>query len=212
VRRNLQIERTHRLRGDTLRFQCFEAARPEEILEDLVNLPGDDNTKELEAAAKQFLARWGPLRKGYDTVSATAGFRSSFRSFWTIDEWPVGLRKSGMQTKGDILCSLLGGWPHSDPRVMMERIRGSWAVNWETGTVFIRALDPLAVLAHTVFVNRNRLRKCKNSECGRFFISDTPRGDYCPSKDCALRGRRTSHNRSYHKTKAANLKKKRVER
>jgi hypothetical protein len=176
------------------RFAPLNSVGAVEILTELVNLPDDAKSKQVEEFVNKFhnltLGLTSSDMLGSERMAAeeVIRLRGLYRLFWEVPE--------GDQFKSNIFVLLIGPWreaySHSKPiasaktRYPLRDFRNSaLQMNWKSGQFKIVARGPVDFLTHAVFQNRNRLRTCLGENCGKLFVAFGPHEKHC-SATCKL--------------------------
>jgi hypothetical protein len=176
-----------------LRFA--DGARATEILTELVNLPDDPDSPQVEAfiARKCDLALGGTDSGGVQSRRMPAEevirLRGLYRMFWgSLDQLKASIFMQLLgpdprafqspisemhgKTRQAYLDAKKSIYPHGDYR------SGALRINWKTGALTIVARGPIDKLTHAVYQHRNRLRECP--KCKRLFIAFSSNEFFCP--------------------------------
>ena len=202
------------------RFAPLDSASAIEILTELVNLPGDEQSRAVEEFINKFhnLTLGGTSSTMRDAQRMDAKevlrLRHRYRYFWT--EYRDAGRGKSVQ-----FMELIGPWsdarqcpidlnklgPSDDPDLfpMLDFGDSALQINWKTGQFKIVARGPVDYLTHAVFQNRNRLRTCAGEECGRLFIAFGPHEQHC-SATCKLEAGRKRKRKWFRKNRSKTAK------
>ena len=193
------------------RFAPLDSVGAVEILTELVNLPEDAKSRQVEQFVKKFhnLALGGTssdmLKSERMTAEEVIHLRGRYRPFW----------ERGMDVlKSRMFIHLIGLWPEAYLRSPSTKM-GSWPLrdfmdsalqmNWKSGRFKIVARGPIDCLTHAVFQNRNRLRTCLGEDCKKLFVASGPHEKHC-STTCKLEAGRKRKREWFRKNLAKTTK------